>query len=127
VKNYSVAVRKEGDNVTFLHRLVPGGCDHSYGIEVARLAGMPHELVLRARDVLRRLEANDLTPAEKKTTPSVVRESAVTDGQMNLFDRPPEDPVLAELRGLDVGNTTPLEALATLDRWKQELEGGKNS
>ena len=125
VKNFSVAVRKEGDNVTFLHRLVPGGCDHSYGIEVARLAGMPHELVLRARDLLHRLEANDLTPAKKKTTPSVVRESASTDGQMKLFDRPPEDPVLAELRDLDVGNTTPLEALATLDRWKQELEGGK--
>ena len=77
VKNYSVAVREEGDNVTFLHRLVPGGCDHSYGIEVARLAGMPRNLIARAREVLRRLETNDLTPAEKKTQASVSREPAV--------------------------------------------------
>ena len=127
VKNYSVAVRKEGDNVTFLHRLVPGGCDHSYGIEVARLAGMPRELVLRARDVLRRLEENDLTPATKETTPSTVRESAAANGQMNLFARAPEDPVLTELRDLDVGNTTPLQALAALDRWKRELDGREST
>ena len=125
VKNYSVAVRKEGDNVTFLHRLVPGGCDHSYGIEVARLAGMPRNLIARAREVLCRLEANDLTPAEKKTEASVVREPAVAIGQMNLFDLPPEDPVLNELRNLDLGKTTPLEALVTLDRWKKEIEGRK--
>ena len=125
VKNYSVAVRKEGDNVMFLHRLVPGGCDHSYGIEVARLAGMPRELIARAREVLRRLEANDLTPAGEKTQASVVREPAVANGQMNLFERPPEDPVLTELRGLDVGSTTPLEALVILDRWKKEMEDRK--
>jgi DNA mismatch repair protein MutS len=125
VKNYSVAVRKEGDNVMFLHRLVPGGCDHSYGIEVARLAGMPRELIARAREVLRRLEANDLTPAGEKTQASVVREPAVANGQMNLFERPPEDPVLTELRGLDVGSTTPLEALVILDRWKMEIEDRK--
>ena len=127
VKNYSVAVRKEGDNVMFLHRLVPGGCDHSYGIEVARLAGMPRELIARASEVLRRLEANDLTPAGEKTQASVVREPAVANGQMNLFDRPPEDPVLTELHGLDVGSTTPLEALVILDRWKKEMEDRKTT
>ena len=126
VKNYSVAVRKEGDNVTFLHRLVPGGCDHSYGIEVARLAGMPRELIARAREVLRRLEENDLTAAGRKTQASVIREPGVANGQMNLFDRPPEDPVLTELCDLDVGNTTPLEALVVLDRWKKEIEDRKN-
>ncbi len=125
VKNYSVAVSKEGDNVMFLHRLVPGGCDHSYGIEVARLAGMPRELIARAREVLRRLEANDLTPTGEKTQAPVVREPAVANGQMNLFDRSPEDPVLSELRGLDVGSTTPLEALVILDRWKMEIEDRK--
>ncbi len=122
VKNYSVAVRKEGDNVMFLHRLVPGGCDHSYGIEVARLAGMPRELIGRAREVLRRLEENELTPAGNKTQASVIREPAAGNGQMNLFDRPPEDPIVAELRDLDMGNTTPLEALVTLDRWKKVIE-----
>ncbi len=123
VKNYSVAVRKEGDNVTFLHRLVAGGCDHSYGIEVARLAGMPRNLIARAREVLRRLEEKDLTPAERKTQASVSREAAIGTGQMNLFNLPPEDPVLTELRNLDLGETTPLEALVTLDRWKKEMEG----
>ena len=122
VRNYSVAVRKEGDNVTFLHRLVPGGCDHSYGIEVARLAGMPRELIARAREVLRKLEENDLTATGKKTQATVIREPGVANGQMNLFDLPPESPVLCELRGLDLGNTTPLEALVILDRWKKEIE-----
>ncbi len=65
VKNYSVAVREAGDTIAFLHRLVPGGCDHSYGIEVARLAGMPAEMIARAKEILNRLEQNDLSVGPK--------------------------------------------------------------
>ena len=66
VKNYSVAVREAGDTIAFLHRLVPGGCDHSYGIEVARLAGMPAEMIARAKEILNRLEQNDLSVGSKQ-------------------------------------------------------------
>ena len=66
VKNYSVAVREAGDTIAFLHRLVPGGCDHSYGIEVARLAGMPAEMIARAKEILSRLEQNDLSVGAKQ-------------------------------------------------------------
>ena len=66
VKNYSVAVRESGDTIAFLHRLVPGGCDHSYGIEVARLAGMPAEMIARAKEILTRLEQNDLSVGSRQ-------------------------------------------------------------
>ena len=66
VKNYSVAVRETSDAIAFLHRLVPGGCDHSYGIEVARLAGMPAEMIARAKEILTRLEQNDLSVGPKR-------------------------------------------------------------
>ncbi|MBB31462.1 MAG: DNA mismatch repair protein MutS [Gemmatimonadetes bacterium] len=123
VRNYSVAVRKEGDTVVFLHRLVPGGCDHSYGIEVAQLAGMPPELIARAREVLGILEQNELT---------LVRDSAslAKEGrQITLFaaQTPIEDPIIGELRDLDIGNTTPLEALSKLDEFKRRIEPGKQS
>jgi DNA mismatch repair protein MutS len=123
VRNYSVAVRKEGDTVVFLHRLVRGGCDHSYGIEVAQLAGMPPELISRAREVLGILEKNELT---------LVRDSASLakpGRQMTLFapPTPVEDPIIGELRDLDISNTTPLEALSKLDELKRRVESKETS
>lgn len=124
VKNYSVAVRETGDTIAFLHRLVPGGCDHSYGIEVARLAGMPAEMIIRAKEILVRLEQNDLS-VNKNRQGDRVKEN----GQMPLFAPAPEvktevadHPMLSELRGLDVAHLTPVEALVKLDTWKRKLE-----
>ncbi len=123
VKNYSVAVRESGDTIAFLHQLVPGGCDHSYGIEVARLAGMPAQMIARAKEILHRLEQNDLSVGSKPR-PDRVREN----GQMALFAPVPEvkgeqkdHPMLDELRDLDVAHLTPIEALVKLDAWKREL------
>ena len=122
-----MAVRKVGDEIAFLHRLVPGGCDRSYGIEVARLAGMPTELIARAKEVLARLETNDLTLKGSAVSRSR-RRNERTD-QMGLFvpcEEPPAQPethpILSELRGLDIGNTTPVEALQMLDAWKRQVE-----
>ena len=124
VKNYSVAVRETGDTIAFLHRLVPGGCDHSYGIEVARLAGMPPEMIARAKEILQRLEQNDLSVG-KKRLPDQVKEN----GQMPLFvpateamEKQEDHPLLSELRDLDVAHLTPVEALVKLDVWKRELD-----
>jgi DNA mismatch repair protein MutS len=129
VKNYSVAVRESGDRIVFLHQLVEGGCDHSYGIEVARLAGMPPELIGRAKSILKRLEQNDLSPVRNGKADRV-REN----GQFSLFTPVPEPesvildhPLLDELRDLDVAHLTPVEALVKLDAWKRALEEKKES
>ena len=121
-------VRAGKAGFVFLHRLVPGGCDHSYGIQVARLAGMPPELIARAKEVLSRLEQNDLS-----LTRSAVRRSRrlkADDGrdQISLFaqrDRVPEHPVLKDLRSLDTARMTPLEALVKLDAWKRQVASGE--
>ena len=124
VVNYSVAVREAGDTIAFLHKLVPGGCDHSYGIEVARLAGMPTEMIARAKEILNRLEQNDLSVGSKPQ-PDRVREN----GQMPLFAPVAEvkveredHPMFSELRDLDIARLTPVEALVKLDAWKRALE-----
>ena len=100
--NCNVAVHESGDNVVFLHRLQPGGADRSYGIHVARLAGLPDSVLAAARQILARLEAGHRV--------------AMPADQLGLFTAPaaPEHPVLAELRALDVDGLTPREALARL-------------
>ena len=64
VKNYNVAVKEWKDHIVFLRKIIPGGCDHSYGIQVARLAGLPNEIITRAKEILHNLEADELTPNE---------------------------------------------------------------
>ncbi|MYF18983.1 MAG: DNA mismatch repair protein MutS, partial [Gemmatimonadetes bacterium] len=124
VVNYSVAVREAGDTIAFLHKLMPGGCDHSYGIEVARLAGMPAEMIARAKEILNRLEQNDLSVGSKPQSDRVKE-----NGQMPLFAPVAEvkveredHPMLSELRDLDIARLTPVEALVKLDAWKRALE-----
>jgi DNA mismatch repair protein MutS len=102
IVNFNVAVHEAGDEVIFLHRLRPGGADRSYGIHVGRLAGLPAEVVSRARDVLRSLEAGHRVAA----APSPA-------DQLGLFAAP-ESPLLAELKALDLDGLTPREALARL-------------
>jgi len=112
VVNFNVAVHESGDEVIFLHRLRPGGADRSYGIHVGRLAGLPPEVLDRARAVLRSLEAGHRVA----TTPSPA-------DQLALFT-PAEDPLLAELRALDLDGLTPREALARLADLQRRAQGG---
>jgi DNA mismatch repair protein MutS len=135
VRNFNVAVQEHGDRVIFLRKIVPGGCDHSYGIHVARMAGMPPQVVARAREVLARLEENDLTLA--KSTVRAARRRRVFGDHPSLFvpgaEPSPQDvapppptphPVLEEIRALDVSRLTPIEALVKLDAWKKQMEEG---
>ena len=128
VKNYSVAVRESGGEVVFLHRLVPGGCDHSYGIEVARLAGMPPDLIARAKEVLARLEQNDLSLTRSAARRSRRQKPDASGHQISLFGGAPpsavEPPILKELREMDISRITPLEALMKLDAWKRQIGSG---
>jgi DNA mismatch repair protein MutS len=82
IKNYNVAVKQEGDDVVFLYRLVPGGMNHSFGIHVARLAGLPPEVVERAKEVLKNLEAGELEPEGQ---PRLAKGKKMPAGQGDLF------------------------------------------
>ncbi len=116
VRNCRVAVREWGDRVVFLRRIEEGGTDRSYGIHVARLAGLPPAVIERARGVLADFEsAGGPRAAAPGALPVEPREAR----QLSLFAAPP-DPVLAELRALDVDRLQPVEALVLLARWKSE-------
>ncbi len=113
VYNCRVSVEEVGDQVIWTHKVLPGGTDRSYGVQVARMAGLPHSVLARAEEVLSSLEENDLAPA------------AVGPGlqnvQFSLFAA--DDPAMVkELRKLNVEQMTPLEALAKLDEWKRSLK-----
>lgn len=114
VKNYNVAVKEWGDHVVFLRKIVPGGCDHSYGIQVARLAGLPREVIERAKEILHNLEANELTPnAIPKLALGEHAPLIAAEPQMNLFIEQ-ETRLRDAVCKLDIENMTPLEALQTL-------------
>jgi DNA mismatch repair protein MutS len=113
VRNYRAAVKEDGHHVVWLRKIVPGGTDKSYGIQVARLAGLPDAVVQRAREVLAELEAGGGNGA-RSLAPEGVRVSERREKvQMTLFELE-EHPALAALRGLDLSAMTPLEALTTL-------------
>ena len=116
-RNYNVAVRETGDTVVFLHRLEPGGTDRSYGIHVAQLAGLPDGVVRRAREILGTLEG------EHRMVPGAPPEALRDPGQLALFTEPPTpDPMVEELRLIDVNALTPLEALNRLAEFKRRAE-----
>ncbi len=118
VKNFNVAVADEGGEVTFLHHIVPGGADRSYGIHVAQLAGLPRDVIIRAGEIL-----NDL---ERHAPTATVEPSRLSSGQqIALF--PESSPFLDELSELDVNALTPLQAINKLYEWKQRYAGGNGS
>jgi len=122
VKNLRITVKEQGDEIIFLRKIVPGGTDRSYGIQVARLAGLPKAVIDRARDVLRRLEQEDLGSA---VAPSGEAARHIAPPvQLQLFEAAP-DPVVEELKSLDLDTLSPLEALMKLKQLKDELESRK--
>jgi DNA mismatch repair protein MutS len=115
-RNYNVAVRETGDTVVFLHRLEAGGTDRSYGIHVAQLAGLPDGVVRRAREILGTLEG------EHRMVPGAPPEVARDPGQLALFAEAPADPMVEELRLMDLNTLTPLDALNRLAELKRRAE-----
>ncbi len=115
VRNLNVLVREEGDHVVFLHRLAEGPCDRSYGIHVARMAGMPAAVVNRAYEILQRLEQGHVARERLSAAPPPT-------AQLDLFAPPsPVQAVATALGDLDVDRLTPLEALLKLHEWKASL------
>lgn len=116
VRNYRVLVREEGENMVFLRRIAAGGTDRSYGIQVGRLAGLPREVVERAKIILGSLESQELHPGAQ-LTPSPPPRPARERGQLSLFEPPPGDPrlpVLDRLEALDPDALTPRQAVDAL-------------
>ncbi len=121
VRNFNVAVKEWDDNIVFLHRIVAGGADKSYGIHVARLAGIPISVNERAKDILSQLEADHIDRrGDSKITPPRRRQDAPI--QMTLFEFG-EHPVVEKLRELQVTEMTPMQALQLLEALQHEAQG----
>jgi DNA mismatch repair protein MutS len=114
VRNFNVSVREVGEQVLFLHRLQPGGADRSYGIEVGRLAGLPAEVIGRAREVLALLEGEQLVAALNGTSGTREAKRPTAAPQLSLFTVEPH-PAVERLKRLDANQLTPLDALRLLD------------
>jgi DNA mismatch repair protein MutS len=119
VRNYNVSIKELDDRVIFLRKLVPGGSEHSFGIHVARMAGMPHSVVKRANEILKELEK---TGGEKNLSKPVAGIAGQREGlQMSFFQL--DDPVLKQIRDqiadMDINNLTPVEALNKLNEIKK--------
>ena len=123
VTNYCIAVKEKGDDIVFLRKIVKGGADKSYGIQVAKLAGAPDSVINRAKELVEELSDADITAAVKdlaspKKKPKVEMDMA----QMSLFDTVQDNDIIEELKGIDIGNLTPMEALNTLYNLQNKIK-----
>ena len=120
VANFRVAVKEQEGRIVWLHKVLPGGTDRSYGVHVARMAGIPHEVVARAEAILREFERRGvqsaLTPSTETSLPIPNKKL-----QLTLFEAG-DHPILEELRQIDPATLTPVEALMKIDAWKRKLQ-----
>ena len=107
VNNFNVAVKKRGESITFLRRIIPGAADRSYGIEVAALAGVPKELVARAKEILQELESG-------KSESVVLSSEEISDSVQLTFGSIPDNPIVQKLKQVDMDTYTPIEAMNLL-------------
>ena len=119
IKNYNVSVKELQDNVLFLRKLVPGGSEHSFGIHVAKMAGMPQQVLHRANKILQKLEQTH----KMEESSEVLKKSAEEEMQLSFFNL--DDPLLEDLRdellNIDIDTLTPVEALMKLNEIKRML------
>jgi DNA mismatch repair protein MutS len=120
IKNFKVEVREYGNKVIFLHKVTAGGADHSYGIQVAHMAGLPSAVTDRAKEILQNLENKELTPVEvKKAKLSKLKDT--NDYYLNLFELCDEE-LRNEIANIPIDNLTPIEALNKLNELKKKIE-----
>ncbi len=129
VNNYCIAVKEKGDDIIFLRKIVKGGADRSYGIQVAKLAGVPDMVIDRAKEIAGQLSDNDITEKvqsiavdHKSSAKKPVKYDEVDLSQMSLFDTVRDEDVVRELTEIDISNLTPLDALNTLYRLQNKLK-----
>ena len=122
VKNYCITVKEEGEDIIFLRKIKRGGADHSYGVQVARLAGLPNKVIKRANVILKKLNAADIAKKTKKLADEAkeaVEESAM---QMDMFNMQ-ETQIIDEINKIDVMSLTPIQALQTLFDLQNKIKG----
>lgn len=129
VNNYCIAVKEQGDDIVFLRKIVKGGADKSYGIQVAKLAGVPESVIARAKEIVGELSEADITTKVREisaqgneTKARQKKYDEVDLAQISLFDTVKDDDVLEELKEIDVSNLTPMDALNTIYRLQNKLK-----
>ncbi len=129
VNNYCIAVKEKGDDIVFLRKIIKGGADRSYGIQVAKLAGVPDMVIDRAKEIAEQLSDNDITQKVQSITVDLKSDKKkakhyddVDLGQMTLFDTVKDEDVVNELKEIDISNLTPLDALNTLYKLQSKLK-----
>ena len=131
VNNYCIAVRESGDDIVFLRKIVKGGADRSYGIQVAKLAGVPDMVIDRAKEIAEQLSDNDVAAkiqaitvnnnTDHSKTKKIAKLDEVDMGQISFFDTVSDEDVLKELSEIDIQTLTPLDALNTLYKLQNKL------
>ena len=132
VNNYCIAVKEQGDDVVFLRKIIRGGADKSYGIQVAKLAGVPDKVIQRAKELVEELSDADIasrakevaqlsssTTKKKKRIPKL---DEVDSNQLRLFDTVKDDDIIAEIRDLELGRMTPIDALNMLYQMQTQIK-----
>ena len=128
VNNYCIAVKEQKGNIVFLRKIVKGGADRSYGIAVAKLAGLPDSVIARANELVARLSENDISASVRSIAaatdkkPILKKSDDVDRGQMSLFDTISDDEIISELMELDCNNMTPMEALNAIVSLQSRLK-----
>ena len=129
VNNYCIAVKERGDDIVFLRKIVKGGADKSYGIQVAKLAGVPDSVLDRAKELVDELVHTDITSTFKdlaensrKTKPKAVHYDEVDLEQISLFDTVQDQDIIEELKNLDITMLTPMDAMNTLYRLQNKIK-----
>lgn len=133
VNNYCISVKESGEDIVFLRKIIKGGADKSYGIQVAKLAGVPEVVLARAREIAAELSEHDITvTAAADIMPKVLENTAKgksrkgnnkdTDGQLSLFGNAEESSVVADIKALDLSNMTPMKALLYLNDLQERLK-----
>jgi DNA mismatch repair protein MutS len=135
VNNYCIAVKECGDDIVFLRKIIRGGADKSYGIQVAKLAGVPDMVIDRAKEIVEQLSDNDITEKVQNIAVDVKNDSKAKKqpkydeldmAQMSLFDTVTDEDILKELMDIEVTTLTPLDALNTLYRLQNKLKNRWN-
>ena len=126
VNNYCIAVKEKGDDIVFLRKIVKGGADKSYGIQVAKLAGVPDSVINRAKELVEELSDADITAAVKDLTAPKKKQKIVYDqvdmAQMSLFDTVQDNDIVDEIRDLDMTHLTPMEAMNILYNLQNKIK-----
>ena len=126
VNNYCISVKEKGDDIVFLRKIVKGGADKSYGIQVAKLAGVPDSVIQRAKELVEELSDADITAAVKDLTAPKKKQKITYDqvdmAQMSLFDTVQDNDIIEEIKGLEIGNLTPMEALNILYNLQNKIK-----